>query len=395
MPRPCFIRRLKLRNYKSIAACDIRLGPLTYLVGPNGAGKSNLVDALRLVMDALDRPLESALRERGGIDAVRRRSTGHPHNFAIALELELPGGSGCRYALEVASRPEGAFSVKREECSVGAGPLYGGASYVVEDGQVVTFTSAWQAPAATPDRLFLVNASGVSEFRPVYEALTRMGFYNFDLRAIRDLQPPDPGERLARDGRNLASVLGRLAAEAPDTKQRIEEFLANIAPGIRSVDRMPAAHRETLEFRQDVRGAKNPWRFFANSMSDGTLRALGILVALFQSLPERASDVSFVAIEEPEMALHPGAAEVVFEALREASEHSQVLVTTHSPDLLDFPEIAVDEILAVEAADGVTRVGRLDEAGRGALQERLYTPGELLRMSELRPEGRDGPTTAS
>jgi len=72
-----FLTRVVLRNYKSIATCDVRLHPLVFLVGPNGAGKSNFLDALRFVTDALRTSLDHALRDRGGIKEVRRRSGGH------------------------------------------------------------------------------------------------------------------------------------------------------------------------------------------------------------------------------------------------------------------------------------------------------------------------------
>ena len=86
MSEPTFLRRVVLKNYKSIAACDIVLGPLTFLVGPNGSGKSNFLDALRLVADSLRTSLDHALRERGGIKEVRRRSGGHPTHFGMRLE---------------------------------------------------------------------------------------------------------------------------------------------------------------------------------------------------------------------------------------------------------------------------------------------------------------------
>jgi predicted ATPase len=96
--------------------------------------------------------------------------------------------------------------------------------------------------------------------------------------------------------------------------------------------------------------------------------------------------VPLVAIEEPEVALHPAAAGVLLEALREASRSTQVLVTSHSPDLLDDPRIPTDSILAVIAAEGLTRIGPLDEVGTSALRDQLYTPGELLRLNQLTPD---------
>lgn len=81
LPSRSFLRRVRLKNYKSIATCDIALGPLVALVGRNGSGKSNFLDSLRLVADGLSTTLDHALRERGGLAEVRRHSTGHPRNF--------------------------------------------------------------------------------------------------------------------------------------------------------------------------------------------------------------------------------------------------------------------------------------------------------------------------
>jgi hypothetical protein len=72
--------------------------------------------------------------------------------------------------------------------------------------------------------------------------------------------------------------------------------------------------------------------------------------------------------------------------LRDASEHVQVLVTSHSPDLLDDEGIPDESILAVVSEHGETRIGPLDPTGRSVLRDHLYTPGELLRLDQLRPD---------
>jgi predicted ATPase len=123
-------------------------------------------------------------------------------------------------------------------------------------------------------------------------------------------------------------------------------------------------------------------------MSDGTLRALGVLVSLFQSGSTSRHRVPFVGIEEPEVALHPAAAGVLLDSLREASEHVQIAVTSHSPDLLDDESLATECILAVHAEQGSTRIAPLNEAGRTALRDRLYTAGELLRLNQLAPDAK-------
>ncbi len=382
-----FITRIGLKNYKSIAQCDVRLGPLTFLVGPNGAGKSNFLDAFRFVTDALRTSLDHALRDRGGINEVRRRSAGHPTHFGVRLEFTLSSGQRGYYAFRIGALREGRYEVTREECRLAQGELFQwtGAFYTVEAGKLVA-KSVQVAPAVLADRLYLVNASGLPEFRPVYDALSHMGFYNLNPDRIRDLQAPDSGDLLARDGGNLASVLGQLGARRPETKRRIEEYLSKVVHGITEVDAASIGPKETLKFRQQMAGSENPWGFLAANMSDGTLRALGILVALFQSVNGAAPSIPLVGIEEPEIALHPAAAGVLLDAIREASRRTQVLVTSHSPELLDDPAISWDSILAVLAVQGLTKIGPLDEVNASVLRDRLYTVGELLRLGQLAPD---------
>ena len=141
----------------------------------------------------------------------------------------------------------------------------------------------------------------------------------------------------------------------------------------------------TLGFRQEVRGAKHPWRFLASNMSDGTLRALGVLVALFQRNGESMGHRHLVGIEEPESALHPAAA-VLIDSFTDAAQMSQVVVTSHSAGLLDNDAIPARSILGVLSEHAETRIGPLDEAGRTTLRDQLFTAGELLRMDQLRPD---------
>ena len=378
MSNAAFLTRAVVKNYKSIAACDVDLRPLTFLVGPNGAGKSNFLDALRFVADGLRTSLAHAFRERGGIGEVRRRSGGHPTHFGARVEFMLPNGSAGSYGFRIGAKPNG-FEVLTEECVVRPPEALAGESrFTVNAGEA---SSTVPGPAATSDRLYLVSASGLPEFRPVYDSLSTMGFYNLSTERIRDLQLPDAGELLARDGGNLAAVLDLIGKRRPELKARIEEYLARVAPGIQGVDAISLGPRETLQFRQEAAGADAPWRFLAANMSDGTLRALGVLVALFQ-----AGNAPLVGLEEPEAGLHPAAVSVLLDAMFAAGQTRQVLVTSHSPDLLDSSRLETDSILAVVAEAGNTYLGPLDAVGREALRKRLCTAGELLRLDQLRPE---------
>jgi predicted ATPase len=118
-------------------------------------------------------------------------------------------------------------------------------------------------------------------------------------------------------------------------------------------------------------------------MSDGTLRAFGMLLAIAQSQAAAATAPLLVGLEEPEAALHPAAASVLLAALRRAAAGAQILVTSHSPDLLDNPDIDDGSILAVDSEEGRTRIGPIDAAGRRVLGDRLFTLGELLRQDQI------------
>lgn len=386
-----FLRKLSIRNYKSIASCQVSLKPLTVLVGRNGSGKSNFLDAVHFVTDALLTSLDHALKSRGGIGDVRRRSTGHPINFAIKLEIALTEYRIATYSFEVAAREKGGFAVKAEQLDIrdGTGRLI--AQYRRDDRAVIATikgSSVSVLPPVVADRLYLVAAAGLPDFRPAYDGLLAMGFYSLNPEAMKELQSPDAGEILHGDGSNIASVIARLTAEQPATLSRIKTYLARIIPAIENVERVSLGPRETIQFGQKVQGAQYPWKFYASSMSDGTLRALGALVAVTQfagtDLP-----IQLVGLEEPETALHPAAAGALMEALREATPQTQVLVTSHSPDLLDQLDTERDGLLVVASENGNSRIAAPDPASVVAIQRHLYTPGEMLRMDQLEPDAAD------
>jgi hypothetical protein len=119
-------------------------------------------------------------------------------------------------------------------------------------------------------------------------------------------------------------------------------------------------------------------------MSDGTLRVFGALVALFQGVGD--DSVRLVGIEEPETALHPAAFAALREALQRAAEKTQVLVTSHSPDLLDDSGLSPATLLAVVSEGGESRIAPIDAASRQMLEEHLFTTGELMRLNQLGPD---------
>ncbi|MBI4590245.1 MAG: AAA family ATPase [Candidatus Rokubacteria bacterium] len=371
------ISEVQIKNYKSLAQVVARLNRLTVLVGPNGSGKSNFADALRFVADSLTSTVSLALKQRGGIAAVRRISIGHPHNFGIRLKMDLSDSVFADFSFEIAAAKDGNFFVARERCVVNRDLRED--VYELHNGEFTTQVPGIRAKIE-PDRLALTILSAVEDFRPVFDFLSRMRFYSLVPDRIREIQDPDAGDLLRRDGSNAAAVLREIRRKAPDDYDRACRLLSKIVPGVSSVEYHSLGQKETLKFKQDV-GSEYPWTFQALNMSDGTLRALGILLAIYQS-----STPSLLVVEEPESTIHPAAIDVLVQVLKDGQHRTQVLVTTHSPDVLDNKAISDENIRAVENQRGRTVISVMGPVSRESLKQKLYTAGELMRSGELEPD---------
>jgi predicted ATPase len=374
------IRQVRIRNYKSIEHAVVDLEPFTALIGPNGAGKSNFLDALAFVQDALSTSLDLAFKNRGGIGAVRRRSGGHPPNIALRLSLDLGDDRAADYEFEVTAKPREQFRVASERCAVGRFPEQEHA-FEVQDGE---FRQAIPGvrPKVRADRLALAAASATDEFGPVYDFLSSMRFYSIAPERLREWQEPDPGDFLHSDGRNAAAVLRRLAEEvhSAENYKRLCRFLARVADGIEAVEYRAVGKKETLQFKQNI-GLKHAGTFDAAGMSDGTLRLVGLLLAIYQP-----GAPSLVAIEEPAAMVYPAVAELVVKALLDAANERQILVATHSPDILNCKELTDAHIrVAAMERDG-TAIAPVSLSNRQAIQNHFYTPGQLLRSHEISPD---------
>jgi predicted ATPase len=390
--KPQRIERLAVRNYKSIEKCEIELGPITILVGRNGAGKSNIIDALRFVSDALRNTLEYAFRERGTIKEVRRKSPGgRPTHPGIEIRLRLTEEKYATYLFRIAAVQDHGFKVDYEKCDITDPVGHIHSSFLVRDGTIVDWTPKSTQPAVEPDRLLLVSASGLTEFRPVYDILTRMAFHNLNPDAMKLIQRPEPGVLLAHDGRNLASVIKQMQTSNPRSLHRVHHFLQAIGVPITAIKHKQAGAYETIEVKQElsVPSGTKQLNFDAIALSDGTIRALGILVSLFSANSKATGGPLLVGIEEPETALHPAAAAALMEALTEGSQNTQLIVTCHSPDLLEHDSVQPDMIRPVLLENGRTVVGQLSPAKANLLSNHLSTAGELLRLDQLEPDPED------
>lgn len=376
------LNRLLLKRFRSIHAADIGFANPTFMVGRNGSGKSNIVDAFAFLADAMISPLQTVFERRGGITAVRNRSSarGRPPDWGVGVELTGLSDevTSARYALELKALGDYEFEVTREQCVIerpeGKRDWFDRVSSRAFKSSVEELK-----PALEKDALTLPLMGGDARFQPVHRFLSDMRAYRIEPPVLREMQDPDGGLRLRSDGGNVASVLHQVKRRSQSEWEIINKFLMNIVPKTTKVDTERHGNKLALKFTQDW-GKSEPVKFEGYSMSDGTLRAVGILAAVFQN-----SAPSVLVIEEPESTIHPGALGAILDLLHHASHFMQVVVTTHSPDILDAKWIEDSNLKIVDWKEGRTDVGSISDAARKMLKKRLMGAGELLRANALRP----------
>ena len=178
-------------------------------------------------------------------------------------------------------------------------------------------------------------------------------------------------------GSNAASVLREIQRKSAADWKRIGELLESVVPGTVGIHLKRHGNKLTLAFSQDW-GKAAAVKFEAFNMSDGTLRVLGMLAAIFQRpVP------SLIVIEVPEATVHPGAIGSILDVLRHAGRFMQVVTTTHSPDVLDAKWLQDRHLRIASWENGATRIRAVSSSVRVALREHLMGAGELLRANAM------------
>jgi predicted ATPase len=378
------VKRLIVKRFRSIPFADVMLDNPTFLVGQNGSGKSNFVDTFSFLSDAMVLPLQAVFDKRGGISAVRNRTSGkggYPPNLGIFIEFGNVNGTigGGNYAFEVKALPNYGFEVVWEQCFVGTND---GGTIAFERTKRKGFSATVKGiePSLDPASLVLPVVGGDARFAPLVRAMAAMRVYAIEPGKLREMQDPDSGTNLRSDGGNAASVLQEIERHSKDDMERICQILASIVPNTTSVHTKKHGNKISLGFTQEWGGGRK-LKFEAFNMSDGTLRALGLLTAVYQQ-----PRPTLLAIEEPEATIHPGALGAVLDLIRHVSRQIQVIVTTHSPEVLDAKWIQDNNLRVVRWQEGATGIGPVSQAARQALQQHLMGAGELLRSNALEPD---------
>lgn len=369
-------RRVALKNYRSIESAEVELAPFTVIVGPNGSGKTNFVDALALASEmAFD--AASAVQARGGFMALRRWGTEDTAPIQASIRT-----AASRELLDT-TYVEHSFSLVPSQDT---GWKFLDESYEVRSAgaAVVQYKRPNRSVVAKkpPPLIDTLPTTSVMLFARQFSDrdFIEVRRLQLELPRIRAPQAPSEASKLLESGANITSVLRKLRAQNGRGFEFVLAAMRRVIPGLEDISVEEVGGFLVLRFSQQL--ASGVAHFTASNMSEGALRALGIIVAA-----QTLSSSELLIVEEPEVAIHPGAAALLFEVLKRASQQGSVLVTTHSPELLDAAQD--EELLVCSYRNGTTRIGPLATAQREIVREGLFSLSELARSEPLRIEGEE------
>jgi predicted ATPase len=372
------IKRIRIKNFRSLVNVTVDLDPLTVLIGRSGTGKSNFVQAIRFLRDSLGARNMDPGPLGGPQRVLHIDHQNEPLEYTVQFSIT---GIGDSFEYGIQCNAEG--QILDEYLKLGEKPLFHQAAgkWVHPPGVV---------PTPEPQAIMLGAIPGLQESIFAYMALrSGIGCYDFPGNVLmgpgNEVQPAEKG--LADRGENYLLVADRILSDWSKAHS-----WRQIAKSVRAVNRaaesltLNAPHPNRLDIGYEFNGRL--LTFDVRQEAEGMRRYLAHLLALYQT-PSKQT----LLFEHPESALHPGALESLAHEFK-ACPHDgrgQVILTTHSPQLLDyFPH---DSLRVVDVEKLQTRIGLVAPEQMESLHEHLLQPGELLTVDPARLEGQlaEGP----
>lgn len=389
------ILSLSCQRFRSFRSLDAwRPAALNVLIGPNSSGKSNLLRNIDFLAASAQGRLGRTIQEAGGLDPLIWDGDGD--NLAIALECSHPNDekSSLNYNLRLERLGAGGdFSIGLERLadfqSVRAKRSKQPFKFIDRQGVRVRLFDEDEQSLVAPEDEIPVDETIVSLAKGPFTAdrcisLFRAQLAGFsvyhDFHTNRDAVVRQPAitrleKRVNADGQNLISVLHTLYTGDRDFKNEINDAMrAAFGPDFEELV-FPPASDQRIQLRIRWRSLKREQS--AAELSDGTLRFLFLLTVLASPDP-----APVIAIDEPETGLHPSMFPIIAEYAVEASKKAQVILTTHSPQLLDAFSGTRPQTTVVQREEGETRLRVLEDAKLAEWLE-AYSLGSLFKTGEL------------
>jgi len=348
---------LALENWRNFTRVEVELQRRAFLVGPNASGKSNLLDALRFLRDivSVGGGLQEAVRKREGVSALRCLAARQNPDISIRVRIGTDAEPR-QWGYELAFRQNGKRPIVTRE------RVWSGDELLLERPDK---HDEKDAERLTQTHLEQVGTN--QAFRAVAEFLASVHYLHLVPQLVRD---PERSIQIAGDPYG-ADFLDQLATTTKKTQSaRLKKIVAALQVAVPQLSELSIERDE--KGRPHLKGRYEHWRpqgawQSEKQLSDGTLRLLGLLwVALEKGGP--------LLLEEPELSLHPGVVRHLpglFARIQHRTGR-QILISTHSPDLLRDEGIGLDEVLlllpsgegtTVTPASKLTDVAALLEGG--------------------------------
>lgn len=389
------IKNIKLNNFRSYRELDLPLSNLNVLVGRNGSGKSNFLSLFDLLGSIADGELNAFLRRRiGTFGDLRHYRAVDNDTVSWEVEFDSEHNGSLYYSIELGARPPAGYTILSEKLERPPKPGYENRYRFLEvrnghmtilkaydrgdesDESAATFENAAQEPILPQLRNEARYPAQVEAHRYLRDLHVFQGFGDRELENVRSAQLLDVVDplRLTPDGSNLISVLNALMQDAryDDMLEQLYDVMQAAFPDFKQFDLSPAGGgRATLAYRsRDVGRSVS-----AHLMSDGQLRFLGLLMLLMLPDPPH-----LIAIDEPEIGMHPKMIDVFAKIVKETAQRTQVIISTHSPQLLD--RLPAESLLVVECREGVSTIKPLDQEAISLWLDD-YAPGYLWTHTTL------------
>jgi predicted ATPase len=384
------IKRIRIRDFKSIREIDLELDQVTVLVGRSGTGKSNIVQAIRFLRNILLNEGHAVAYELGWQRIVPVGESRPKPTIEVwfTVPSENDDYNYCvTYGTLGQSQFPGQILLREERLSLGSEVLF---SRTKKDDNQWEWRNAPRVspvPKSHPDGPMMGLFPSLQRVVFANAALsTGIGYYHFPATALTPLVVSQQGHEVMQklpglwdNGANYRDVVRGITQDFhhPGIRKSLLASLQEVNPSIESVEL-----DSLINPQQAIVAHKAADRVFELSLeqeSDGFRRFYAHLLALYQT-PSKL----MLVFEEPENAIFPGALSLLADEFNAApgDGRGQVILTTHSPILLD--RFDVDNVRTVEMQDGKTIVGRVAKEQRQDVKERLLTTGDLLTVDRAR-----------
>ena len=350
------IHYLKITNFKSIDSLEIKgLSSFSVFAGANGCGKSNFFDALDFIRTFIESGIEVALRSHGRYENIHseKRKAKYARRFDFEIHCDLPNNPEGRTENQVAFHYLLSIHELDKTPIIEERLSIDGVLHLIRHKDELRILLK-----DTGDDLVNICPISYSVLLTYYDIPITQFLRNIKLYRIDPLGAKEPDQTdqdpflLDRKGHNLASVLNRLE-QNENLRRAILDCMELIVPG---VEKIQTEHQQidskTAVLFKEV-GTRR--RFPAHLVSDGTIYALCLLVAVLDS--QRGYGLTL--IEEPERGLHPTAIRELVGLIRQqATAANPIWMSTHSESVVR--QLHLQELMLVDKEDGRTRMKSAD-----------------------------------